>query len=70
VNLKNNNKSNFNNMSPIRNYTDINSSKTYKEIAVAGKHKPKPSNHGIIHPSQDKPLELPPIPTPYSMGNP
>jgi hypothetical protein len=58
-------------MSPIRNYTDINSSKTYGGIAAVGKHRPKPSYQGIVNPMHDKqPLELPPIPTPYSMGNP
>lgn len=65
---KNNNNTNFNNMSPIRNYTDIQNSKSYKGIgAVGGKHSSKPS---ISHSNQDKQLELPPIPTPYSMGNP
>ena len=56
-------------MSPIRNYNDINTSKTYKDIGVISKHRPKASNQGIINPMQDKQLELPPIPTPYSMGN-
>lgn len=53
VNLKkSSNNTNFSNMSPIRNYSDIQNNKSYKVIGPGGgKHSSKPS---ISHSNQDK----------------